>query len=103
MLRPLIYLLYINNILQGGLQGSYTVFADDTIIIYGDITKEGLETKINTDINILAKWLWMNILTLKLENNIIFKQKKKAKLMYQGAGNFKNWFSAIHWNRINVE
>lgn len=65
-----------------GLQGKYTVVVDDTIIIYSDITKEGMESKINANINFLDNRLRMNILTLytgKTHCMISHLKKSKAK------------------------
>lgn len=47
--RPLLYLLYINNMQKIKLKGTYTVYADDTVVLYRGHTRKQMETLINND------------------------------------------------------
>ncbi|KMQ81633.1 rna-directed dna polymerase from mobile element jockey-like protein [Lasius niger] len=50
ILGPLLYLLFINNIRNVNLSAEYTVYADDTSLIYSGMTSKELENKINRDL-----------------------------------------------------
>lgn len=60
------YIYYIQIIYKkwGCKESIYTVLKENAIIIYiySDITKKGLQNKINTEMNFLDNWLRMNIL-----------------------------------------
>lgn len=67
VLGPLLYIPYINNMQKLHLTVSYTVFGDDTVILYTGNTKEDLETEIVCDMQLLGNWLKECMLTLNVQ------------------------------------
>lgn len=63
-LGPLLFILYINGILDLKLNGKLSLFADDAELTYFDTNLNTLQTKIQEDLNAIAKWLTSNKLTL---------------------------------------
>lgn len=82
VLGPILYLIYIQNIQQAELEAKYTVFADDTILLYNGRTKQELESTINRDLVKFQDWLCGNRLTINTTKTeyIIFKQKNKQEI-----------------------
>lgn len=56
VLGLLLFLIYINNIKDLGLDGSVFMYADDIALLYGGESYESLENVINRDMKKLSKW-----------------------------------------------
>lgn len=82
ILGPLFYLLYIHNIQEIGLEGKYSVFADDTCLLYEGKDAATLEEKMNSDLVKLKGWLDGNKLALNVSktNFIVFKNTNKPDI-----------------------
>lgn len=64
VLGPILFLLYINDLLTLESKGCITSYADDTAIIYSDDSWEGLKKVVETDFLKVKKWFDKNILTI---------------------------------------
>ena len=55
------------------------LFADDTNIVFSDKCLTTLESRVNTEIQKISRWLQINKLSLNIKktNYILFKSKKK--------------------------
>lgn len=82
VLGPLLYILYINNIRKANLCADYTVYADDTSLVYSGKNKDELECKVNNDMAKMFDWLSGNKLVLNSDKTVflLFKQKNKADI-----------------------
>lgn len=66
-----------------GIRGTYTVFSDDTVILYSGNAKGELGMMISYDMKLLDNWLRMNMLTLNVKKKtqyMIYKQKNKPAI-----------------------
>ena len=57
ILGPLLFLVFINDLCLSGINGSVTLFADDTIIFYFGQSIEEMQPLIISDLEILHKWM----------------------------------------------
>lgn len=82
VLGPLLYLLYINNIRQVGLKAKYTIYADDTSLIYSGTSLQELQATVNEDLQLFHNWLSGNGLVLNVSKTVymLFKQKNKKEI-----------------------
>lgn len=55
-LGPLLFLIYINGVLQLNLQGTVYAYADDTAVLYRDKSGTRLIERMNADLNVLQSW-----------------------------------------------
>lgn len=63
---PLLFIIYINDILQLDFLGNILLYADDTVLYYAADSPEELEEMMKRDAKILYKWLCRNVLTLNI-------------------------------------
>lgn len=79
ILGPLLFLLYVNNIHQAGLQGHLTLYADDTCLFYFGRNINDIMKVAQDDLNILHKWFQSNLLTVNISKTsyIVFSAKNK--------------------------
>lgn len=79
ILGPLLFLIYINNIHEIGLQGHLTLYADDTCLFYFGSTIQEIIPKAQADLNTLFSWFQHNLLTINILKTcyVIFKAKNK--------------------------
>lgn len=82
VLGPTLFLLFVHNIQRAGLKGEYTVFADDTSLIYSADSASELESTINNDLEKLLKWVNGNKLVVNTSktNFMVFKQINKSDI-----------------------
>lgn len=80
VLEPLLYILYINSMQKIGLKGTYTVYADDTVIIYSGNVKEEIDTNINSDMLLLDNWMRMNLLTINIQKTLYMVFRKNIEI-----------------------
>ena len=80
VLGPLFFLLYINDINQV-MTGFFHLYADDTIFIHHNTTKNALINSLERQMVDLYSWLTLNKLTLNLDKTecIFFGNSKRVK------------------------
>ena len=79
ILGPTLFLLYVND-LPHASDSETRLFADDTVLIMNDVCLSSLESKVNSEIKKVEKWLWNNKLTLNLSKTtfmIVWPMSKK--------------------------
>ena len=78
-LGPILFLLYINDIINSSTFSRFILFADDTNIIYSDKTLTTLLQKVNLEINNVSLWFKTNKLVLnpKKTKFMLFVPKNK--------------------------
>ena len=76
---PILFLLYINDILNSSTLSKFILFADDTNIIYSDKTLTTLLQKVNLELNNVSLWFKTNKLGLnpKKTKFMLFAPKDK--------------------------
>ena len=66
VLGPLLFLIYINDLCNAVCYSKTSLFADDTSIVYSDVSLKNIETFINLDLNNLYVWLCANKISLNV-------------------------------------
>lgn len=64
ILGPTLYNCYINNIKDLPFHGTLYLYADDIVLIYSDTQLSQLQRLINSDLNLLKKWMDQHKLTV---------------------------------------
>lgn len=64
VLGPILFTLYINNLLSLKVEGTIISFADDTVILYKSDTWQNLKNKAENDFKNIKKWFDYNLLTI---------------------------------------
>ena len=79
VLRPLLFLLYINDIYKSPSLFAFYLFADDTSIILANNNLQGLKTLVNRELGNVNEWLKANKLSLNIKksNFVIFCPQQK--------------------------
>ena len=75
-LGPLLFLLYVNALLQKS-QLSTTLFVDDTLLSLCDANLSRLENKVNTQLQYIDQWLHQNKLTLNYSKTTYLLSNKQ--------------------------
>jgi len=80
ILGPLLFIIYINDIVNVSTLINLIMFADDTNIFFTDSTLNGLENKTNEELNKISIWFKLNKLSLNINktNFILFHTKSKV-------------------------
>ena len=95
VLGPLIYLLYVNDIMDSGVKFSLSMFADDTGIVAHGVNLNDVITQIIDDTGKLSKWFGYNKLTVNLD---------KTKCMYFGKSeHYEDESVQINVNGVQME
>ena len=83
VLGPLIFLLYVNDIVNSSEKLSFYLFAYDTSILYAHRNLHQLEKMVNSELLQVSNWLQANKLTLnfKKSNYMIFRPYHAQKLL----------------------
>ena len=81
VLGPLLFLLYINDIVKASNKFNFFLFADDTNLLYAHKNLKLLETTVNEELIKVCDWLIANKLTLNIQksNYVIFRPFQKKK------------------------
>jgi Reverse transcriptase (RNA-dependent DNA polymerase)/Endonuclease-reverse transcriptase len=81
VIGPLLFILYINDIISSVLVSRLLLFADDTLITLSGDSVRDLEEQLNTDLSSLSKWLNFNKLKLNVEKSkfMVITNKKINK------------------------
>lgn len=84
ILGPLLFLVYINDVQDLGLQGHLTLYADDTCLFYFGPKITEIIPRVQQDLDVLFSWLQTNLLTINISKTsyIIFKAKNKQIPLY---------------------
>lgn len=72
VLRPILFLLYINDIVNLDMYGQFTLFADDATILWNGTDEQTLTHQINYDLCLMKNWCDANKLLLNiLKTNVV--------------------------------
>ena len=69
VLGPLLFLLYINDIVNSSSILKFFLFADDTTLFYSAKTSPLLEKQLNDELKKVNKWLISNKLSLNVDKS----------------------------------
>jgi hypothetical protein len=72
VLGPILFLIYINSLLQQNFKGKLTAFADDVSMTYSATSRFELSFKIKYDIDLIRRWFIFNKLLLSPKTKIMF-------------------------------
>ena len=77
-LRPLLFLLYVNDLANTSSLLTFHLFADDTNFYFSSKTLSHLETNLNHELQSVAEWMKCNRLALSISktNFILFHSSK---------------------------
>lgn len=86
MLGPLLFIVYINDLLDLNCDGLITCFADDTTILINDKNKDALVSKATRIMSDVNKWFSLNSLEINYEKTccISFTISKKSSQIIDG-------------------
>ena len=82
ILGPLLFLLYINDIVLSSKLFKFTLFADDTTLFYSLKNAKDAAEIINTELAKISEWLAANKLSLNVDKSklLVFNNKKRIKI-----------------------
>ena len=82
ILGPLLFLLYINDIVLSSKIFKFTLFADDTSLFYSNKNADKATEIINKELANVSEWLAANKLSLNVDKSklLIFNNKKKIDI-----------------------
>ena len=69
VLRPLLFVVYLNDLPSCNLQSDVLFYADDTALYYSCNYVKVLEEKLNADLAVLCKWFHDHLLTLNIDKS----------------------------------
>lgn len=78
ILGPLLFIIFINDLMVLKLKGEITLFADDTNLFYFGQTDEEILTEMEEDMEVLMDWMESNGLFINLEKTQFMIFKKPA-------------------------
>lgn len=82
-LGPILFLIYVNDLLQIKISGRIYSFADDTSVLFTAKSKSELITKINKDLRKLSAWFWTHKLYANLEKTKIISYGYQHVNLYE--------------------
>ena len=79
VLRPLLFLIYINDLPNALVYSDAFIFADDTALLYSDKNLKRIRKRLNIDLKLLVHWLHTNKIGLIVDKTeaILFRSAKK--------------------------
>ena len=82
ILGPLLFLLYINDIVYSSNVLKFTLFADDTSLFYSHKNAQQATKILNDELEKISEWLAANELSLNVGKSklLVFNNKKKVKI-----------------------
>ena len=87
ILRPLLFVLYVNDLHLRLKQCNVLMYADDTVIYHASSDSKIIESAINRDITKLASWFQANLLVLNLDKgkkqSLFFMEPLKDSKVHQ--------------------
>ena len=77
ILGPILFIIYINDIVHASSKLKYTIYADDTNLLMGDTDLDNLHINLNNEFDVVNKWIKNNNLSLNVfkTNYIIFRNR----------------------------
>ena len=77
ILGPILFIIYINDIVHASSKLKYTIYADDTNLLMGDTDLDNLHINLNNEFDVVNKWIKNNNLSLNvfITNYIIFRNR----------------------------
>ena len=106
ILGPLLFLLYINDIVLSSNVCKFTLFADDTSLFYSHNDKVEGAKILNTELSNIADWLAANKLSLNVSKSklLVFSNKRTNKQANNNtsAELFENNIVADDSSEINI-
>lgn len=67
VLGPILFIIYINDLLAYKSSGTILSYADDTVILYNDENWSNLKNKVSQDLKGIKDWLDINLLTMNVK------------------------------------
>lgn len=67
VLGPILFIIYINDLLACESSGTILSYADDTVILYDDESWSNLKNKVSRDLKGIKDWLDNNLLTMNIK------------------------------------
>lgn len=77
VLGPILFLVYINDIIYASQRGKYVIFADDTNVLYSARNSNNLHALVTEECKSILKWIKVNKLKLNINKSklIIFQNR----------------------------
>ena len=69
ILGPTLFLVYVNSISKLKLKSKIKLYADDTILVYSDVSVNTIKENIKNDLNIVEQWLCSHKLSLNIKKS----------------------------------
>jgi hypothetical protein len=66
VLGPSMFIIIINSVFRLKLKGKIQLFADDAVLLYGEMSFEELNRNMSSDLDLLRKWLMRYRLTMNV-------------------------------------
>nr|CAH7721011.1 unnamed protein product [Callosobruchus chinensis] len=66
VMGPILFIIYVNNLLKTNFEGNLASFADDTVAFYSGEDWNSVKSKAEKDLSDITKWLEFNKLTLNI-------------------------------------
>ena len=70
VLGPILFQLYINDMLNLDISGKIVAYADDTVLVFSDSNWESVKIKAERGLSNITQWLNTNLLTLNKKQNL---------------------------------
>ena len=80
ILGPLLFILYINDIVNVSINGKIMLYADDTAIFFKHSCSETLQNMVNNALLKISNWLESNYLTLNTEKTFLQVYSKRKTI-----------------------
>ena len=82
ILGPIIFIMYINDIVNASHKFEYTIYADDTNLLLHDTNMDSFHMHLNIELQVMNYWIKRNKLRLNVsKNNYLFFQNYSIKLI----------------------
>ena len=69
ILGPLLFSVYINDLLKLDINGNAILYADDLSVVYEANSYEELQDKVNTSLERINNWMTTNLLTINIQKS----------------------------------
>ena len=85
ILGPLLFILYVNDLLTGMPEGEIVSFADDTAVVATGKTWTQVEQKANNQLKTISDWLALNKLSLNIDKTVYIKVVQRKMSFFNTA------------------
>lgn len=83
ILGPILFLIYINDIVNISNRCKYVIFADDTTLLFADRTIPALHNKLRHDLVLIKQWIMNNKLNLNIsKTNLVFFKNRSDNSVF---------------------